>query len=49
MAEPYLPKSWKQWAYFLGAVFVATVAINTVLNRLPATIAGPLAGAQRGF
>jgi len=49
VAEPYLPKNWKQWAWFLGAVFVATVAINTVLNRLPANLASPLQTASRGF
>jgi len=42
-------RTWKHAAFFIGAVFVATVLMNTLLNHLPSTIGGPLAGAQRGF
>ncbi len=31
-----MPKSATQWAYFIAAVFIAGVIINTVARRLPA-------------
>ena len=49
VADTYLPKNARQWAYFIGAVFVATVVVNTILNRLPANLASPLTSASRGF
>ncbi len=41
--------TFKEWAWFVGAVFVATVITNTLLNRLPVSLAGPLTSASRGF
>lgn len=49
MADVFLPKNARQWAYFIGAVFVATIVVNTLLNRLPANLASPLTSASRGF
>lgn len=50
MAVPTLvPKTLREWAFFVGAVFVATVIANTLLNRLPVGVAGPLTSASRGF
>lgn len=49
MAEAFLPKTWRQWAYFIAASFAATIIVNTLLNRLPASLASPLTSASRGI
>lgn len=48
-SSTFLPRTAKEWAYFIAAVFAATIAVNTLLNRLPANLAGPLTTASRGL